>query len=282
MSKERASTNAWRERASCRLMKRCASPVRSPRPSISPTETGISLGTPAYMSPEQTTGEAKLDGRSDQYSLACVLYEMLAGEPPYTGPTAQAIIAKRLTEPIPHLGTVRRVSPAVEAAVTKGLAKTPADRFTTAGAFAAALTAGSTLPPHSRWRSAGVALAVIIISGAAAWFYASQTSRVGQDHANVVPFTSSPGQKSDPVFSPGGNEIAYTWQGENDDNADIYVKLIGAGAPLRLTSSPAKEYCPAWSPDGRYIAFIRDGPSGDRAAYYLIPALGGAERKIGE
>ncbi len=137
------------------------------------TETGISLGTPAYMSPEQTTGEAKLDGRSDQYSLACVLYEMLAGEPPYTGPTAQAIIAKRLTEPIPHLGTVRRVSPAVEAAVTKGLAKTPADRFATAGAFAAALTAGSTLPPHARWRSAGVALAVIIISGAAAWFYAS-------------------------------------------------------------------------------------------------------------
>src|SRR5207249_5608087 len=247
------------------------------------TGTGIALGTPAYMSPEQASGERKLDGRSDQYSLACVLYEMLAGEPPYTGPTAQAIIAKRLTEPIPHLGTVRRVSPAVEAAVTKALAKTPADRFATAGAFVRALTAGSTRATHARWRPAGTALAVlIIISGAAAWFYASKNSKGGQNHANVVPFTSSTGQKSDPVFSPGGNEIAYTWKGENDDNADIYVKLIGAGAPLRLTSSPAKEYCPAWSPDGRYIAFIRDGPSGDRAAYYLIPALGGAERKIGE
>ena len=246
------------------------------------TETGISLGTPAYMSPEQTTGEAKLDGRSDQYSLACVLYEMLAGEPPYTGPTAQAIIAKRLTEPIPHLGTVRRVSPAVEAAVTKGLAKTPADRFATAGAFVAALTAGSTRATHSRRRFAGAALAVlIIVGGAAAWFFASRTSRVGQDHANVAPFTSSPGQKAGPVFSPGGNEIAYTWQGENDDNADIYVKLIGAGDPLRLTSSPAVESCPAWSPDGRYIAFMR-GSSGGRDAYYLIPALGGAERKIGE
>src|SRR5712691_859157 len=137
------------------------------------TETGISLGTPAYMSPEQTTGEAKLDGRSDQYSLACVLYEMLAGEPPYTGPTAQAIIATRLTEPIPHLGTVRRVSAAVEAAVTRALAKAPADRFATAGAFVAALTAGSTRPTHARWRSAGVALAVLITSGAAARFYAS-------------------------------------------------------------------------------------------------------------
>ena len=246
------------------------------------TETGLSLGTPAYMSPEQASAEPRLDGRSDQYSLACVLYEMLAGEPPYTGPTAQAIIAKRLTEPIPHLGTVRRVSPAVEAAVTKGLAKTPADRFATAGAFVAALTAGSTRATHSRRRFAGAALAVlIIVGGAAAWFFASRTSRVGQDHANVAPFTSSPGQKAGPVFSPGGNEIAYAWQGENDDNADIYVKLIGAGDPLRLTSSPAVESCPAWSPDGRYIAFMR-GSSGGRDAYYLIPALGGAERKIGE
>src|SRR3989449_4751996 len=235
------------------------------------------------MSPEQASAEPRLDGRSDQYSLACVLYEMLAGEPPYTGPTAQAIIAKRLTEPIPHLGTVRRVSPAVEAAITKALANTPADRFATAGAFVAALTAGSIRATHSRWRSAGAVLAVlIIVSGAAAWFYTSKNSRVGQDHPDVVPFTSSPGQKFDPVFSPDGNEIAYTWKGENDGNADIYVKLIGAGGPLRLTSNPAEEYCPAWSPDGRYIAFLRNGPSGDRAAYYLIPALGGAERKIGE
>jgi len=253
------------------------------------TGTGISLGTPAYMSPEQASGERKLDGRSDQYSLACVLYEVLAGEPPYTGPTAQAIFAKRLTEPIPHLGTVRRVSQAVEAAVTKALAKTPADRFATAGAFVRALTAGSTRATHARWWPAGTALVVlIIISGAAAWFYASKNSKGGQNHPNVVPFTSSPGQKSDPVFSPGGNEIAYTWRGENDDNSDIYVKLIGPGGPLRLTSSPAEEYCPAWSPDGRYIAFMRGGdrggiggPSRDRA-YYLIPALGGAERKIGE
>src|SRR3989440_6482210 len=163
------------------------------------TETGLSVGTPAYMSPEQASSEPRLDGRSDQYSLACVLYEMLAGEPPYTGPTAQAIIAKRLTEPIPHLRTVRRVSPAVEAAVTKTLAKTPADPFATTGAFVAALTAGSTRATHSKWRSAGAALAVLIImSGAAAWFYSSRNSKGGQNHPNVVPFTSSPGPKFDP------------------------------------------------------------------------------------
>src|SRR5437870_13256633 len=137
------------------------------------TETGLSLGTPAYMSPEQASAEPRLDGRSDQYSLACVLYEMLAGEPPYTGPTAHAIIAKRLTEPIPHLGTVRRVSPAVEAAVTKALAKAPADRFATAGAFVAALTAGS--PTHPRRRLAGAARVVaVVMGGAAAWSYASK------------------------------------------------------------------------------------------------------------
>jgi Tol biopolymer transport system component len=246
------------------------------------TETGLSLGTPAYMSPEQASAEPRLDGRTDQYSLACVLYEMLAGEPPYTGPTAHAIIAKRLTEPIPHLGTVRRVSPAVEAAVTKALATAPADRFATADAFATALTAASTGAARSRWQSTGgVLTALIIIGGAAAWFYSSKNSRVGEDHLNVVPFTSSRGGKSGPAFSPDGNDIAFSWRGESDGNSDIYVKRIGAGGPLRLTSNPAEEYCPAWSPDGRYIAFFREAQPGG-GAYYVIPALGGAERKIGE
>src|SRR5881296_775051 len=103
------------------------------------TETGLSLGTPAYMSPEQASAEPRLDGRSDQYSLASVLYEMVGGEPPYTGPTAQAIIAKRFSEPVPHLGTLRNVPPHVEAVVTRALAKSPADRFATLAAFAAAL-----------------------------------------------------------------------------------------------------------------------------------------------
>jgi tetratricopeptide (TPR) repeat protein len=110
------------------------------------TETGLVVGTPAYMSPEQSSGERQLDGRSDQYSLACVVYEMLAGEPPYTGPSAQAIIAKRLSEPIPRLGTVRQVPPEVEAAVTKALAKAPADRYPNTTAFAAALTEAGAAP----------------------------------------------------------------------------------------------------------------------------------------
>ena len=106
------------------------------------TGTGIMLGTPAYMSPEQASGERTLDGRSDIYSLACVLYELLAGEPPYTGPTAQAVIAKRFIDPIPRVRRLRAtVSPAMEQAIMKALATAPADRFPSAGAFIEALTA---------------------------------------------------------------------------------------------------------------------------------------------
>lgn len=104
------------------------------------TETGLAVGTPHYMSPEQASAGAEIDGRSDVYSLGCVLYEMLAGEPPYTGPTPQAVIAKRLSEPVPRVSTLRETVPeTVEWAITKALAKAPADRFATASQFADAL-----------------------------------------------------------------------------------------------------------------------------------------------
>src|SRR5438874_10016007 len=133
------------------------------------TETGVTLGTAAYMSPEQATGD-QLDGRSDIYSLGCVLYEMLAGEPPYTGPTAQAIIAKRFSEPIPHVRTLRDTVPEpVAQAIQKALAKAPADRFATASEMASALVQVSVsrdVPNRRSWRvpavaaAAGVAIAV--------------------------------------------------------------------------------------------------------------------------
>jgi serine/threonine protein kinase len=119
------------------------------------TQTGMAIGTPAYMSPEQSVGEADLDARSDLYALGCVLYEMLAGEPPYTGPSAQAIIAKRFREPVPQISTLREtVPPGVEAAINRVLAKSPADRFATAEEFGAALDAPS---PAERTRPDGLA-----------------------------------------------------------------------------------------------------------------------------
>ena len=104
------------------------------------TETGLSLGTPQYMSPEQATAERELDARSDVYSLGCVLYEMLAGEPPHTGPTTQAIIAKIITDKPRPVTELREAVPASLAlAVHTALAKLPADRFSSAAEFAAVL-----------------------------------------------------------------------------------------------------------------------------------------------
>jgi serine/threonine protein kinase/thioredoxin-like negative regulator of GroEL len=106
------------------------------------TETGLSLGTPAYMSPEQIAGERDLDARSDEYALACVTYEMLAGDPPFLASNAQAVMAKHITDPAPPITTLRPdASPAIAAAIARALRKAPADRFPGAGAFAEALTA---------------------------------------------------------------------------------------------------------------------------------------------
>jgi len=104
------------------------------------TQTGVAVGTPAYMSPEQAAGESRLDGRSDVYSLGCVLFEMLVGSPPFAGATAQETIARRFTTPVPDVRELRESVPAASAdAVRKALARTPADRFATAAEFLEAL-----------------------------------------------------------------------------------------------------------------------------------------------
>jgi tetratricopeptide (TPR) repeat protein/TolB-like protein len=130
------------------------------------TQTGLAMGTPAYMSPEQASGSDDVDGRADTYALGCVLYEMLSGETPFTGSTPQSVLAKKRSEPTPRVSVVREtVPPAVEAALTKSLAKTPADRFATAGQFAEALSARGEETEGKRpaWHwVAGLAAAVII------------------------------------------------------------------------------------------------------------------------
>jgi len=136
------------------------------------TGSGIAVGTPAYMSPEQATGAA-VDNRTDIYALGCVVYEMLAGEPPYTGPTAMAILSRRLTEPVPPLSRTRQGMPeSVDAALHQAMARSPADRFRTAAQFTAALgvvaaPARSRVERRPRWMLPAVI--GLVLTFALAW-----------------------------------------------------------------------------------------------------------------
>ncbi len=162
------------------------------------TQTGLSVGTPAYMSPEQVEGAAHIDGRSDLYSLACVLYESLAGEPPFRGPNVQAIFARRLTNPVPSLRAVRQQVPEhVEHAITRALAITAADRFTTTAQFAAALGSAAPVPPpffgsRSRLRLTGAVAAGAVVILVAAVIVAQRNSTnsapVSSARVAVLPF----------------------------------------------------------------------------------------------
>jgi TolB-like protein/tetratricopeptide (TPR) repeat protein len=181
------------------------------------TETGLSLGTPQYMSPEQATGGGELDARSDVYSLAAVVYEMLAGEPPHTGPTVQAVIAKLLTERPTRIRTVRDTVPeGIDTAVAKALAKVPADRFGGAAEFAVALV-GPGPGPTAGWRRRRVAVAVGIAGAVALavfaavwhpWRRSARAAATGADVASVavLPFENLTGNPSDQYLSDAMTE----------------------------------------------------------------------------
>ena len=184
------------------------------------TGTGLSLGTPAYMSPEQASASHRLDGRSDQYSLACVVYEMLAGEPPFTGATAQAVIAKRFVGPVPSVRVVRPDVPEeLDATLQRALAQTPAARFPTAGDLAmslygdAATTAASRRASRQRRRVrpvvAGAVAATLLAAtlGAIALRRHTRPAGAGADASPrslaVLPFVNVGGDTADRYFAEG-------------------------------------------------------------------------------
>ena len=181
------------------------------------TTTGVAVGTPTYMSPEQAAGEAQLDGRSDVYSLGCVLYEMLAGHPPLLGASAQEILARHTLDPVPPIRTARAtVSGAVEQAIVKSLAKQPADRFAAAAQFAEALNAAGAPRSPARWRSprwVGVVVlgAVALAAFAAVWHPWRRPARAVAPVADVgsvavLPFDNLTGNPSDRYLSDGMTE----------------------------------------------------------------------------
>jgi serine/threonine-protein kinase len=186
------------------------------------TQTGLSLGTPHYMSPEQAAGDRAVDARSDQYALGALTYEMLTGEPPHTGATAQAIIARLMTETPRSIRTARpAVSLDVEAAVQRALSKPPADRFATCGDFARALAAGtgsaaSTTSPATPARrigiTAAVAVVVLVLGAIGFGVFGRGRSRTGNGSADppvairsiaVLPLDNYSGDATQDYFAEG-------------------------------------------------------------------------------
>jgi Tol biopolymer transport system component/predicted Ser/Thr protein kinase len=271
------------------------------------TSPGAALGTVAYMSPEQARGK-ELDARSDLFSFGVVLYEMVTGRAPFSGDTTALIFDAILNRtPVSPVRLNPEVPPKLEEIINKSLEKDRDVRYQSAADLRAdlkrlkrdtdsgrsasvAAVREQDLSSDSqivgalvRRHKTAVIVAALVVALAVAGFAASfhfRTSNRTASALKIVPFTSFPGQKSQPVFSPDGNAIAFAWGGDKDDNRDIYVKLIGAGTPLRLTTNPDADSSPAWSPDGRFIAFFRQSVAG--GAYYLVPSLGGSERKLAD
>lgn len=245
------------------------------------THTGLSIGTPEYMSPEQATGDRNVDARTDIYSLGCVVYEMLCGEPPYRGPTAQAIVARLLTERVPDPRSCRDTTPVPAAnAVRRALAKVPADRFATASEFAQALAAPPLgMQPRRLTRRLSVAAVILVLAAVGFWTWSSRKSAVrnpGSGRLSLL--VSSVGFANEPALSPDGRLLAYV--GSHETGTDLFVRLVSGGEPVRITQDPALEAHPAFSPDGARIAYARRDSAGGPASIWVVPSLGGQAAEV--
>jgi TolB-like protein/tetratricopeptide (TPR) repeat protein len=184
------------------------------------TETGLAVGTPAYMSPEQASGEHTPDGRSDIYSLGCVVYEMLAGQPPFTGPSAQAVMARHAIDPVPRLRTLRPAIPeGVERAVEKALAKLPADRFATAEQFTKELARTSTgqaiasevrRARFARRKRAFAAVVGILFLSAVGWWVSTIVGHPAIRRLVVLPLTNLTNDPAQEYFTQGMQDALIT------------------------------------------------------------------------
>jgi serine/threonine-protein kinase len=240
------------------------------------TETGFIVGTAAYMSPEQAAGDREIDGRSDLYSLGCVLFEMLAGQPPFTGPTVQSVVHQHITAPPPPVTQFRPAVPAAVAdALARALAKTPADRFNPLAQFTAAL--GGTEPvatarPPARRRALVIGLIAVTLAAAVLMTrFSSGTSPPVIVRTTQV--TRDPGLEVDPALSPNGSMVVYA--AGPPTRMQILVKQVAGGRIIALTNDSAGNHrWPRWSPDGSRIAYQSS------RGIEMIPALGGQPRLV--
>jgi serine/threonine protein kinase len=258
------------------------------------TEEGTIVGTVSYMSPEQAEGK-KVDARSDIFSFGSVLYEMATGQQAFHGDSKMSTLAAILNqEPKPISQLVPGIPRDLEKIINRCIRKAPERRWQAMPDLkgtleelkeesdSGKLVAAVVTHRSRRWSPVWIIAALALLAAAAVtkWFNRSN-SEAPEEPTTSLPLTSYQGYEGHASFSPDGNQVAFEWNGEKQDNLDIYIKVIGSGGPLRLTTHPAGDFSPAWSPDGRFIAFLREQPT-EKAAVLLLPALGGSERKLGE
>jgi Tol biopolymer transport system component/tRNA A-37 threonylcarbamoyl transferase component Bud32 len=236
----------------------------------SQTTTGQPVGTPRYMSPEQLAGKG-VDGRSDLYALGLVTYEMLAGQPPFEGKTAQAVLARHVTDPPPPLSTVRPQLPGgFDAVMQRALAKVPADRYASMVDFGAALDdpQGATRSGRGRRLTVGlVALALLVwIVVQKPW---SGAPTIQPRRSVRVTFEDGPEYAA--TLSPDSRFLVYSHT--RYGTMDLFIRAREGGEALRLTEGPGDEILPRWSPDGTEIAFV-SGRGASYAIYRMAPTGG--------
>jgi serine/threonine-protein kinase len=244
------------------------------------TQTGLSLGTPQYMSPEQAMGERTIDGRSDVYALGAVTYEMLAGEPPFTGPNVQAIVARILAEEPRRLATQRKAVPAgVENAVMRALEKLPADRYSRAADFAAALLVDAPASVRSSGRArqgrssriwpmvavgtamlaAGVGLGRVLAKPAAVREPTRQLAIDLPDSIRVAfrGNLDAPGGEGSVTISGDGGRIAWvgTTPRKSDDDVQLYARDLSSYT-IRAVPGTAGAFAPFLSSDGSMLGYF--------------------------
>lgn len=250
------------------------------------TQTGLSIGTPEYMSPEQGAGGVAVDGRTDQYAVACVLYEMLVGEPPHTGPSVQAIIAKVVTEPPRRIRAARETVPSyIERAVHRALAKLAADRYPTVARFADNLVnpsatnqwLGVVQLTGFSWRTWGYRAAIVLLATIAVLGWMRETA-AGPGLPTKFDFPYPTGESFGAVrhalaISPDGSTIAYAGQGENTDQ--LYLRPLDQIESRALPGTDAA-LDPFFSPGGETVGFATV------VGLMKLPVTGGAPIRVTE
>ena len=256
------------------------------------TETGMSLGTPQYMSPEQAMGEREIDARSDIYALGCVTYEMLAGEPPFSGPTAQAIVAKIMTTEPAELTTLRRtIPPHVSDAVHVALQKLPADRFASGAEFVDALAGGTRARTAARpaqrvadgagrWRRISLALGLLLLGAIALAVWALRPRLP----AGPAVFDAVLPEGADITFGAATSTTSFGSALRNlsvstDGSAAVYAAMQGDStilwrrslrdASARMIAGTSGATAPRISPDGSRVAYLVGG------SVMIVPVEGG-------